>query len=186
MRRVLFFAALALDSAAASAVELTLITSNGYVRFAVPDEWSVLKAQTKPPVSAMAFQVANPADEGTPHSTNVAVLLMDTKTEAGKKAASRIGAPVGTTPPAVSREGVWTLYSQSADQGSVRYQVVDATRDVADVVVSIRFAWPELPGNGSGYSEAMRAALRGVQASVSGELGMLPPRPGEIIRRPVQ
>ncbi|WP_457424315.1 hypothetical protein [Roseateles sp. P5_E7] len=186
MRFFVLLAALAMASAPATAVELTVVTTKGYVRFEVPDEWTVLKAQTKPPVSALAFQIANPADEGTPHSTNVAVSLMDTKTEAGKKAASRIGVQYGSASPVVSQEGAWTLYSQGADQGGVRYQVVDAARDIADVVVSIRFAWPELPANGAGYNEAMRAALRGVQNSVSGGLGIPPPRPGEVIRRPAQ
>ena len=183
MRFFFFAAALALASAPSTAVELTVVTAKGYVQFEVPDEWTVLKAQTKPPVSAVAFQISKPADQGTPHATNVAVSLIDTKTDAGKKAASRIGVQYGSATPLVIQEGAWTLYSQGADQGGVRYQVVDATRDIADVVVSIRFAWPELPANGSGYNEAMRAALRGVQNSVSGGLGIPPPRPGEVNRR---
>jgi hypothetical protein len=181
-----FAAALALASAPSTAIELTVVTAKGYVRFEVPDEWTVLKAQTKPPVSALAFQISNPAGQGTPHSTNVAVSLTYTKTDSGKKAASRIGVQYGSATPSVSQEGAWTLYSQGADQGGVRYQVDDAKRDVAVVVVSIRFAWPELPANGSGYNEAMRAALRGVQNSVSGGFGIPPRRPGEVIRRPAQ
>jgi hypothetical protein len=145
MRPLLILFSLLLGAPAAGAVELTLVTEKGYVRFSVPDEWAVLKAQTKPPVSAMAFQVANPADDGTPHSTNVVVSLFDTSTEQGKAAAARVGKPYGPVQPQVRTRGDWTVYSQSASQHGATYHIVDAVRNAADVVVLVRFAWPCCP-----------------------------------------
>lgn len=44
MRKLLFTAALLLCSHITHAVELTVLTGKGYVRFTVPDEWQVLVA----------------------------------------------------------------------------------------------------------------------------------------------
>jgi hypothetical protein len=147
MRSALLLTLLLLGSSVASAVELTVVTERGFVRFTVPDEWKVLTTQTKPPVSTLVFQVENPADAGTPHSTNVAVSLMDINTEAGKSAESRIGKQYGPIAPKVASDNGWTKYTQNASQSGAQYTIVDATRHVADVVISIRFAWPELPKN---------------------------------------
>lgn len=186
MRFALLSTLLLLIGSAASAVELTVVTERGYVRFTVPDEWKLLKTQTKPPVSSLVFQVENPADAGTPHSTNVAVSLMNTNTEAGKSAASRIGRQHGPVAPKVVTEEGWTVYSQNATQNGAQYAIVDATRNVADVVVFIRFAWPELSGNAPNYSASLLATMQSMQASMSGGMGVPPERPGEVIRRPQQ
>jgi hypothetical protein len=184
MRFALLSTLLLIGSSTSFAVELTVVTERGFVRFTVPDEWKVLKTQTKPPVSALVFQIENPADAGTPHSTNVAVSLMDTSTEAGKAAASRIGKQFGAIAPKVDSENDWTVYTQRATQNGAQYAVVDATRNVADVVVSIRFAWPELPENAPNYNASLHAAMQNIRASVSGGMGLPPERPGEVVRRP--
>src|SRR3989344_1481023 len=75
MRKLLVTAALLLCGHITHAVELTVVTAKGYVRFTVPDEWQGLNAQTKPPLAAIAFQIPNSADDGTSHSTNVTVSI---------------------------------------------------------------------------------------------------------------
>lgn len=186
MRTLLAALVLLVTTSAANAVELTVVTTKGYVRFSVPDEWRVLRMQTKPPVSAAAFQIANPADDGTPHSTNVVVSLFHIDYEQGRLAAQRVGRPYGGVPVEATTQGEWAIYSQTPSQQGTKYTVVDATRTLADVVVLIRFAWPSLPNNPSGYDKSMRAALAAVQDSVSGGLGPPPVKDGEVIRRPTQ
>jgi hypothetical protein len=173
-------------SASAHAVEFTIVTVRGYVSFAVPDEWRVLTMQTKPPVSVAAFQVFNPADAGTRHSTNVAISVFDVESERGKQAMTIVGRRYGAQEPVVTSEGDWTVYSQQHDQGDMQYAVVDAKKQLADVVVAVRFAWPHLPNNPPQYDREMQEAFRSVLASVKGGLGRPAPREGEVIRRPVQ
>jgi hypothetical protein len=184
MRAPLAALTLILASSAVSAVELSIVTTKGYVRFNVPDDWRVLHMQTKPPVSVAAFQVLNPADDGTPHSTNVAVSLFHVDHEKGRVAADGLGKLHGSATPEV--RGEWTIYSQVRLQQGTKYSVVDATRSIADVVVLVRFAWPDLPNNPPGYDKQMHAAMAAVQASVTGGLGTVPMRDGEVIRRPTR
>ncbi|MGD0836010.1 MAG: hypothetical protein ABSB49_05115 [Polyangia bacterium] len=42
--------------------------------------------QTKLPVAVWGFQIRDPADEGTPHSTNVGVSFYDLNTPEGQRA----------------------------------------------------------------------------------------------------
>lgn len=186
MRNLFITTVLLLCGHIVSAVELTVVTAGGYVRFTVPDEWQVLNAQTKPPASALVFQIANPADNGTQHSTNVIVSLFDLNTEQGKAAMSRVGKQYGPDAPTVSTKEGWTVYTQTADQQGAKYTIVDAIRKAADVTVSIRFAWPALSNNPANYDRSMITAMQAVQKSVTGGLGAPPARPGEVIRRPAQ
>jgi len=176
-------ALLAMTSVAAAA-DFTVLTAKGYVRFTVPDQWAVLSMQSKPPVSVAAFQVANPGDEGTPHSSNVAVSIFSVGTERGDAAASSVGQQYGKLPPSVSTVEGWTIYSQEAQQG-VAYTIIDAKKPFADVVVGLRLAWPHLPGNPSGYDQSMRNAFESLRRSVSYGSGIPALRPGEVLRRPI-
>lgn len=179
------FAILLLFAPLAHAVELTIVTTTGYVRFSVPDDWGVMAMQTKPPVSVAAFQVFNPADQGTPHSTNAAVTLYYPDTERGRTALSVIGRAYGNAPPSKSEVDGWTLYEQHPSQNGTAYTVLDAKKAVADVVVGIRLAWPELPNNPPDYNSTMRNSFEALRQSVSGGLGVPSSRQGEVIRRPV-
>jgi len=174
---------LAMTSVAAAA-DFTVLTAKGYVRFTTPDQWAVLSMQTKPPVSVAAFQVANPADEGTPHSSNVAVSIFSAGTERGDAAASGVGQQYGKLPPSVSTLEGWTIYSQEAQQQGAAYTIIDAKRPFADVVVGLRFAWPHLAGNPPGYDQSMRRAFESLRRSVSYGSGIPALRPGEVLRRP--
>jgi hypothetical protein len=74
---VLAAALMALPCGASDLVDLSVITSRGYVTYTVPGEWKVLDMQTKAPKTAAVFQIKNPADEGTPDSTNVSILTFE-------------------------------------------------------------------------------------------------------------
>ncbi|WP_139232636.1 hypothetical protein [Duganella sp. CF458] len=183
LKPVIAFAMLAITSLA-SAAEFTIVTAKGYVRFAVPDQWAVMAMQTKPPVSVAAFQVANPADGGTPHSSNVAVSLFHIETERGQAAASAIGKQYGRLPPSISTLEGWAIYTQEASQQGATYTIIDEKKPFADVVVGLRFAWPHLPANPPGYDQSMNRAFESLRRSVSSGLGAPASRPGEVVRRP--
>jgi hypothetical protein len=177
---------LLLPSVAAAAVELTVITQKGEVAFTAEDAWSVIGTQTKPPVAVVAFQIKDPADEGTPDSTNLAINLYDPGTPQGRDAIKKIGRKYGADQPKVSRVGDWQVFDQESTQNGSAYTILDARRDVADVTVSVRLAWPHLKGHSNDHESAMRALFARVLASVHGHTGFNEAKPGEVIRRPVR
>lgn len=173
-------------AASAKAVELTVITPKGSVSFTADDEWTAGMAQTKLPVAAIGFQVEDPVDRGTADSTNVIVSLYDQTSPAGKDGLKTIGKQYGPVPPAASRVGDWQVFEQRGAQGATEYTILDARRDVADVVVGVRLAWPHLKGQPKNHEATMRELFSNLLASIHGELGRRRLKPGELIRRPTR
>jgi hypothetical protein len=164
-------------------VRFTIITTKGYVGFSVPKDWRVLSLQSKPPVAAAAFLAPNSADEGTHDSTNVAITLIQPNTDQGKSALSRVGKSYEGDVVASSRSG-WECYSQSTHQKKTTYTILDAKKSVADVIVSVRVAWPRLPKNPLSYDSDMKAVFESLLDAIDGNLGSYPIKPGEVVRRP--
>jgi hypothetical protein len=172
-----------LQANASPNVRFTIITTKGYVGFSVPKDWRVLSLQSKPPVATVAFLAPNSADEGTPDSTNVAISLIQPDTDQGKSALSRVGKSYEGAVEASSHSG-WDCYSQGAHQKKTSYTLLDAKKSVADVVVSVRVAWPHLPKNPPGYDSEMRALFESLLDAIDGNLGVYTTKPGEVVRRP--
>jgi hypothetical protein len=164
-------------------VRFTIMTAKGYVGFSVPKDWRVLSMQSKPPVAAAAFLVPNSADEATPDSTNIAISLIQPDTDQGKSALNRVGKSYQGEVVESSRSG-WECYSQSAHQKKTTYTILDAKKSVADVVVSVRVAWPHLPKNSPSYDSDMKAVFESLLDAIDGNLGSYTPKPGEVVRRP--
>jgi hypothetical protein len=162
-----------------------IVTPKGYVAFIVGDDWAALSVQSKLPVASAVYQIPNPADAGTPESTNLALVLYDLTTKRGQR---RFASPVtmyGEGQPVESQIGAWTVYRQKGKQNGVPYTIVDAVRkDVGEVAASVRLAWPRLPGNDAKYDEQMEHTLRSFLASVQGHVGPWTPREDEVIHRP--
>jgi hypothetical protein len=182
----LFGVVIFLLTAKAEAVELTTITPKGNVTFTAGDDWPVVSAQSKLPVAAFAYQIPDPADEGTPHSTNVSVSFYDLETTRGREAFTTIGKRYGTGEPKVSRIGEWQVLEQSVNQGGTGYVILDAHRAVADVTVAVRLAWPQLVAHARGYDRKMRDVFEKLLSSVRGELGQYKRRDGDVLRRPTR
>jgi hypothetical protein len=164
-------------------VRFTIITTRGYVGFSVPKDWRVLSLQSKPPVATVAFLAPNSADEGTQDSTNVAISLIQSDTDQGKSALSRVGKSYEGAVEASSHSG-WDCYSQGAHQKKTSYTILDAKKSVADVVVSVRVAWPHLPKNPPSYDSDMRTLFESLLDAIDGNLGAYTTKPGEVVRRP--
>ncbi len=169
-------------------VNFRLVTPAGWVEFAAEDTWGVIWTETKFPVATMVFQVPNPVDEGTPDSTNLSISLIETgsKSDEASRTLAKIGRSVGQADPVVDEIGAWTTYMQSAMQGSTTYVIVDATRELADVKVWVRLAWPVIGPNPDQYHQTMGVLLSDLLKTFNGQLGELEKRPGEVLRRPVQ
>jgi hypothetical protein len=164
-------------------VRFTIMTSKGYVSFSVPKDWRVIAMQSKPPVASAAFLAPNSADAGTPDSTNVAISLIQPDTDQGKNALNRVGKSYEGEVEASSQSG-WECYSQSAHQKKTTYTILDAKKSVADVVVSVRVAWPHLPKNSANYDSDMKAIFESLLNAIDGDFGTYQVKPGEVVRRP--
>lgn len=112
----------------AQSVELTLVTTKGFVAFTVDDNWPIVAMQTKPPVAVAAFQIPNSSDAGTNESTNVSVSLFQLDSPKGKAALKTMGKAYGDATPIVGSFDGWIVYHQQARQGDMGYSICDATK----------------------------------------------------------
>ena len=170
----------------AAGTKFRLIIEKGSVAFTVPANWRVLGMQARPPVSAAVFQAPNPADTGTPDSTNVLVSVLHLDADKARAARMNVGKALGPTPPVTSQYHGWTVYAQQGSQSATTYTVLDSVRDVPDldIAVAVRVAWPHLSGNARGYDADMTAVFHRLLDSVSIAPGPYAPAPGEVVRRP--
>jgi hypothetical protein len=141
--------------------------------------------QSKPPVSVAAFQIPNPADDGTPHSSNAAISLYHVDFEQGQKGAENIGKQFGHQKPKVHNSDGWTIFEQRAEQKGVLYTILDAKKPQADVIIGVRLAWPTLSGNPAGFDQNMRKIFDLLVHNVSGGFGLPPKKDGAVYRRPM-
>ena len=171
-------------SAASAETELKIVTAKGYVAFVAGDDWPVQQMQTKMPVAMAVFQVPNPADEGTPDSTNLIVQFFEHGSEQEKTVYAAAVKQYGSTAPVVESFKGWTLHRQEALQDETLYSIWDAKRgDIADVSTSVRLAWPHLASNSADYAAQMERIFTTFLDSVWGGLGEYKPREGEVLRR---
>jgi len=81
MRFVYFFASALLSAGAAAETPGEFSLNSGLVKFVAPTTWPVIMQKTEGNPQAVAFQVKDPADEGTGEATRVTIstkLLDDT------------------------------------------------------------------------------------------------------------
>jgi hypothetical protein len=174
-----------LISGASDLVDLSVITTKGYVTYTVGGDWKVLDMQTKAPKTSAIFQISNPADEATRDSTNLGILTFETNSADATATFEKMAANHRAEASTRSKHGAWHLFSRQAPQGKTMYHAKYAVRDVPGAHVFVTFAWPQLPRNPPNYDAQMEATLVRFLDSVKGGLGPKPRRPGEVLRRPL-
>jgi hypothetical protein len=159
-------------SCANAAVDMKIVTPKGYVAFTVGDNWTTIAMQTKLPIATAAFQLPNPNDNGTSDSTNLAIMLYEPDSDKARDSFEAEVKQYGPKAPLVQSLKKWTIYRQEAKQGNTPYSIIDAKRkDVGDVWVSIRLAWPHLAGNPKSYDSEMESTFRAFMNSIYGRIG---------------
>lgn len=186
MKAFVLFLVLGFVSSFANAVEIKIITEKGYVAFTVKDEWQVIAMQSKPPVAVAGFQILNSADENTSESSNLAISIFHVQYPQALEALKKVGQRYGSIDPKVENFKDWTVYRQQVNQGETIYSVLDAKKDVTDVAVGVRLAWPHLANNPPMYDREMELIFRTVLDSIYGGVGPYKPKDGEVIRRPTK
>ena len=175
-----------LISSASDLVDLSVITTKGYVTYTVGGDWKVLDMQTKAPKTSAIFQINNPADDGTPDSTNLGILTFETTSAEATATFEKMAAKHRAEASARSKHGAWQLFSRQAPQGKTMYHAKYAIRDVPGAHVFVTFAWPQLPRNAPGYDAKMEATFLIFLESVKGGLGPKLRKEGEVLRRPLK
>jgi hypothetical protein len=166
-----------------SQMEMKILTGGGFVAFMVSQDWGVISMQSKLPVANAVFKLPNAAEEETPDSTNLALLLYDSS-ERGRAAFDAPLKQLGDAAPEAESLGEWQIYRQKAKQGDTMYSILDAKRDhVADVSVKIRLAWPHLAANVADYDTLMESIFRAFLNSIHGQVGPYTPAAGEELYR---
>jgi hypothetical protein len=170
---------------ASDLVDLSVVTSRGYVTYTVPGDWKVLDMYTKAPKTSAIFQINNPADEGTPDSTNLGVLTFETNSPEATATFQKMAAKYRAEASARGKHGAWKVFSCQAPQARTMYHGRYAIRDVPGAHVFVTFAWPQLPRNPPDYDRRMEATLFHFLDSVKGGLGPKPITGGEVVRHPL-
>ena len=182
-RFVVFAAAAALfASAVALASDLVDFTIVDRIQFSVPSDWPVIANKSTSEKTVFAFQIPNPADEGTPDSSNLSIIATDLKTAQDKDA---FQAQAQSTDNEAHERGLvegWTCSTFSANQRSTKYEIWDCRRIIADCGVSVRIAWPHLPKNPADYDNEMEMTLSNFLTNVGPFKGV--PKSG-VLRRQV-
>ena len=156
-----------LTSAALCAEDRVVFSIYARIQFSVPPDWLVISSKSDTTNTVFAFQIPNPAEEGTPDSTNLVIVASDLK-QPGAKAAFEKKAS-NPEEKAQKRKLVdhWGCSSFSATQGSTEYEIWDCCRTVTDCGVYVRAAWPHLPKNSPEYDKTMETRLAQVLNSVA-------------------
>lgn len=153
------------------------------IQFSVPGDWPVITSKSTSEKTVFAFQVPNPADEGTPDSSDLSIIATDLRTAQDKDAFQT--QPRDNSHNAVERKLVegWDCSSSSAVQNSTRteYVIWDCRRVIHDCGVFVRVAWPHLPKNSPDYDDQMVKVLTNFLTSVAPFKGL--PKSG-VLRKP--
>jgi len=165
-------------------VEFTVITTKGWVRYAVGASWTVLWMEPKPPRTTAGYQIPNRADQSTSDSSNFALITVQKEfPEAVASEMVKAATQWGASPPLRTKHDGWTVFSQEAKQKDTDYTVRNAYKDIADVRVFVRFAWPHLKTNPQNYPAEMDGLFDILLDSIVGKVGKYEPRKGEVFRR---
>ena len=156
-----------LETTAFSAADRVVFSIVGRIHFTVPGDWKVISSKSDAVNTVFAFQIPNPADEGTPDSTNLVVVAYNLKDRSAKTMFEK----KESTPDQGAQEGKlmdhWNCTTFSAMQGSTEYKDWDCVRKIADCGVYVRAAWPHLPKNSPQYDKTMEANLAEVLKSIA-------------------
>lgn len=171
----------ATTAAATDVVDFTIVDR---IQFSVPGDWPVIANKSTSEKTVFAFQIPNAADEGTSDSSNIVIVARDLKTAQDRDAFQRNAS--GTDHNAQEKDLVegWECSTFSAVQHSTptQYAIWDCRRIIAECGVSVRIAWPHLPGNPPNYDKQMEMVLSNLLESVGPFKGV--PKSG-VLRHPV-
>jgi hypothetical protein len=156
----------ALAVARSGAVDKVVFTIFAEIQFAVPADWQVVANKSDTKSTLFAFKIPNPAEEGTPDSTNLVLQSFYLKESEAKAKFEEKSKPQDPSARKRAVAAHWDCTSFTGTQGSTSYDVWDCHRTVAKAGVYVRLAWPQLSGNAPNYDQQMQSTFVDVLTSV--------------------
>jgi hypothetical protein len=150
-------------SIAADRVVFTIVDR---VQFSVPGDWAVISSKSTPEKTVFAFQIPNPADEGSSDSSNLVIVSSYLKNAEDRAAFEKKASNPEHDAQEKNLVDGWRCSSFSATPKSTQYVDWDCYRVVADCGVFIRVAWPHLLKNPPDYDKQMETVLSDFLTSV--------------------
>ncbi|MGB0063489.1 MAG: hypothetical protein WBP85_03515 [Terracidiphilus sp.] len=138
------------------------------VQFSVPADWPVIANSSTSERTVFAFQIPNPADNGTSDSSNLSIIATDLRTDQARDAFQKQSSTDDSTAQQEKLVEGWACSTFSKTQRSTQTQYViwDCRRIVADCGVSVRIAWPHLPKNPPDYDGQLKTVLSNFLMSI--------------------
>lgn len=142
----------------------------GKLKVAAETSWVIIAHRPSTEMSALGFQLhENKAEDGTPHSTNLAITTYDVR---NLEALLSFNTALLAQPKAgevASEYAGWSIRRWQGTQQGVEYIILDArtVNAASKLGLHIRLAWPLLAGNPDGYNDRMTGLLNSMIEQVN-------------------
>ncbi len=168
MKTTLFSLLLSALLSLANAAENVIHIQNGQVSVRCPTSWIIIAHKPAgSPSDVVAFQIPNPADEGSDDSANLSVVAFDVRqTEAMLKFTQGILEHEKKKHP--SKEvGEWAVHTWNDKQGNTSYEIRDCYRTAKPFGLHVRLANPKLPKTTKEWSDKLDADFKKLLESIT-------------------
>ena len=154
--------------AAVNAAEHVIYIQNEQLSVSCPASWVIIAHKpTGSPSDVVAFQILNPADNGTEDSTNLSVVAWDLQqTEAMLKFTREVldHEKQKRTP---KEAGEWAIYTWTDKQGDTEYEIRDCYRTAKPFGLHVRLAIPKLAKTKKEWSDKLDTDFKKLLESIT-------------------
>jgi hypothetical protein len=152
----------------AQAAEHVIYIQNEQVSLRCPASWVIIGHKPQgSPSDMVAFQILNPADDGTDDSTNLSVVAFDVRgTEGMLKFTQSLTEHEEKKHP--SKEvGEWAIYTWSGKQGATNYEIRDCYRTMKPFGIHVRLAVPKIAKTTKEWTDKLDADFKKLLESIT-------------------
>lgn len=160
MKTILFsliFSALLSDT---NAAEHIIYIQNEQVCIRCPASWVIITHKPAgSPSDVVAFQILNPAEDGSEDSTNLSVVAFDLRRTEAMLKFTQLLLDHEKRKHAAKEIGEWAVYTWNDKQGETSYEIRDYYRTSKPFGVHVRLAIPKLPKTTRKWTDKLDADL---------------------------
>jgi hypothetical protein len=133
----------------------------GRVVIQSPGAWQIISHKLDASQDVVGFQIPNTADEGTPDSANVGVVVYDLSLATNATAFAQRRRESGGRAPKPSHSGGWVIHTFHDKQGDTAYEIRDTYRTLGQRFgVHIRLAFPDLSKTTRSWRQSLEADFK--------------------------
>ena len=168
MKTALFSLFLSAFLTIANAAEHVIYIQNEQVSIRCPASWVIIAHKPSgSPSDVVAFQILNPADDGSDDSTNLSVVAFDVRqTEAMLKFTQSLLEHEKQKHTA-KEVGEWAVHTWNDKQGSTSYEIRDCYRTDKPFGIHVRLAIPKMPKTTKEWTDKLNADFKKLLESIT-------------------